>query len=110
MVTRINRIQSVHNFQIKKVAVNILNRQSQTADKRMCSSFGVGFGATIVNGKKLLCYESYLGGKFFCNPILLAICTSTLPNCVKPYTMACRRVLRMFKASCGEVKYKYVAV
>jgi hypothetical protein len=45
-----------HSLQIWRLATNILNTQSQTADKRCSSSLGLGEGLTT-HRKKPACYE-----------------------------------------------------
>jgi hypothetical protein len=45
-----------------RVAVNILNKQSQTAEKGWSSSLGgggLGMGLTTLHHKKLICYEMF---------------------------------------------------
>jgi len=44
---------------IWKAAVNILNKQSQTADKGWSSSLGVGRGAKNSYHKNISCYEMF---------------------------------------------------
>jgi hypothetical protein len=45
------------NLQIWKVAVNILNKQSWTAEKRSSSNLGIGWGIKIPHHKNPACYE-----------------------------------------------------
>jgi hypothetical protein len=45
------------SLQIRKVAANILNKQSRTADKGWYSSLGLGEGAKNSPQKKTACYE-----------------------------------------------------
>jgi hypothetical protein len=45
-------------FQIRRVAANILNKKSRTADKRLSSSLGVGREATL-HYKNLTFYERF---------------------------------------------------
>jgi len=42
---------------IWKVGVNILNKQSRTADKEWYSSLGVGWGAKTPHRKNVSCYK-----------------------------------------------------
>jgi hypothetical protein len=46
-------------LQIWRVAANILNKQSQTADKGWSSSLGVGRGANNPHRKKVMRYEMF---------------------------------------------------
>jgi hypothetical protein len=48
-----------NGLQIWRVAANIFNKQSRTADKRWSSNFsGLGVGLTTPHRKKLSCYEN----------------------------------------------------
>jgi hypothetical protein len=42
-----------------RIAVNILNKQSRTADRGWVSSLGVGQGADTTPPKKTACYEVF---------------------------------------------------
>jgi hypothetical protein len=44
-------------LQIWRIAVNILNKQSQTANRWWSSSLGLGKGLTTPHHKKPACYE-----------------------------------------------------
>jgi hypothetical protein len=46
-------------LRVRRVAANILNKQSRIADKGWCSSLGVGRGATTPHWKNLTCYEMF---------------------------------------------------
>jgi hypothetical protein len=45
------------SLQMCRIAANILNKQSQTASRRWCSSLGVGQKITIPNCKKPASHE-----------------------------------------------------
>jgi hypothetical protein len=47
-----------NGLQIWRVAANILNKQSRTADNGWSSSLGVGRGANTPHRIKLSCYEN----------------------------------------------------
>jgi hypothetical protein len=47
-----------NSVQIWRVAANILNKQSRTADKGGPPAWGLGVGLTIPHRKKLSCYEN----------------------------------------------------
>jgi hypothetical protein len=49
-------------LQIRRVAANILNKQSRTADMGWSSSFRLGGGLTNPIVKTLICYEQYHRG------------------------------------------------
>jgi hypothetical protein len=45
-------------IQWRKLASSVLTKQSETAEKRWCSSVGAGRGANNLHCGKLSCYES----------------------------------------------------
>ena len=45
-------------IQMRRVASGVLTKQSETAEKRWCSSMGVGRGANNLNCEKLSYYET----------------------------------------------------
>jgi hypothetical protein len=45
-------------LQIRRVAANISNKQSRTADRGWSSSLGIGLGLTTPHHKLLICYET----------------------------------------------------
>jgi hypothetical protein len=47
------------SLQIWRVAANILNKQSRTADKGWSSSLGVGVGLTTPHCTEVICYEMF---------------------------------------------------
>jgi len=56
---RVLRLQMKERPPIRRVATNILNKQSRTADKGFCSLEGLGEVLTTPHCKNISCYEPF---------------------------------------------------